>query len=135
MNLKEKGEALFFKVMRIGSKFEKTFRLSVIRHNLIFIIIFLYFAIYLGGVVNTILEAERLPSSVIFSPYKDYQTGTEFIIAALNFVGGSLGVYLIYRGANSINRRDARLNLVLGILVLIISTMIGIMFLYSKYML
>ncbi|MGQ9781688.1 MAG: hypothetical protein ACUVQ8_05480 [Nitrososphaeria archaeon] len=134
MNLKEKADILLSRMTKLGSKFERTFKLKVIRQNLLFIVVFCYFAIYLGGFVNTILESNKLPPSTIFSPYKDYQTGTEFIIAVFNFVGGSLGVYLIYKGANSVNRREARLHLVLGMLILIIASIVGVLFLYSKYM-
>jgi hypothetical protein len=134
MNLKKKADVLLSKTLRLGSKVEKMLRLRMIRQNLLFIIVFSYFAIYLGGIVNTILEANKLPPSAIFSPYKDYQTGTEFIIAVFNFIGGSLGAYLIYRGANSINKREARLHFVLGMLVLVIASIVGVMFLYSKYM-
>ncbi|MBC7091914.1 MAG: hypothetical protein H5T50_08435, partial [Nitrososphaeria archaeon] len=48
-------------------------------------IIFLYFALYSAGIINTILESGRLPSTALFTPYKNYQTWIEFIVAVLNF--------------------------------------------------
>jgi len=135
MNIKERLESLYNKVTRTGTKLGKPFRFNLIKQNILFILTFLYFAALLGGIVNAVLEAGKLPATAIFSPVKDYETGTEFIIALINFVGGSAGVYLIYKGANSINKRDSRNNFVFGTIVLISATIVGIMFLYSKYML
>ena len=135
MNIREWVESLYNKVIRIGAKLGKPFRFNLIKQNILFIIIFLYFAVFLGGMVNAVLEAGKLPATSIFTPYKDYETGTEFVISLINFVGGSAGVYLIYKGANSISKRDSRNNFVFGTILLIFATIVGIMFLYSKYML
>jgi nitric oxide reductase large subunit len=134
MNIKKRLESLYTKIARTGTKIGKPFRFNLIKQNILFIITFLYFAALLGGIVNTILEASKIPSTSIFVSVKDYETGTEFLIALINFIGGSAGVYLIYRGANSINKRDSRNNFVFGTIVLISATIVGIMFLYSKYM-
>jgi len=135
MSIRARIESLYNKVTRTGAKLGKPFRFNLIKQNILFIIIFLFFAAYLGGIVNTVLEAGKLPATVIFVPNKDYETGTEFVIALINFMGGSAGVYLIYKGANSINKRDSRNNFVFGTIVLISATIVGILFLYSKYLL
>ncbi|MFH7865340.1 MAG: hypothetical protein QXN00_02545 [Candidatus Aenigmatarchaeota archaeon] len=110
-------------------------RIDLIKDNALFLIIFAYFAFYSSGIINTILEAGRLPSTALFTPYKDFQTWIEFIVAVFNFIGGSVGVYLIWRGANSISSKDARINFIIGMLLLIISTAIGVIIMYTKYML
>ncbi|MEM3403645.1 MAG: hypothetical protein QXJ17_03765 [Nitrososphaeria archaeon] len=134
MNIKKKIDGLLFRTSQIWVKIGRTFKFDLLKKNFLFIIVFLYFAIYFGGIVNTILESGKLPSTVIFSPYKDYQTWTEFTIAFFNFIFGSFGVYLLYRGANNFNKRTARLYFISGVILLILSTIIGTWFLYEKYL-
>jgi hypothetical protein len=134
MSIKKKADRLLLRVSRIWISIEKTFKINLVKENFLFIIIFLYFAIYFGGIVNTLLESNKLPSTAIFSPYKDYQTWTEFTIAFFDFMFGSLGVYLLYRGANNFNKRVARLYFISGAIILVLSTIVGTWFLYEKYM-
>ena len=134
MNIREWVESSYNKVIRAGAKLGKPLRFNLIKQNILFIITFIYFAVFLGGMVNAVLEAGKLPATSIFTPYKDYETGTEFIIALINFVAGSGGVYLIYRGTSSISKRDSRNNFVFGTILLIFATIVGIMFLYTKYL-
>jgi hypothetical protein len=135
MNLRKWVDSTYNRVKRTGTKLGKSFRFELIRRNILFIIFFLYFAIYLGGIVNVITSAVMLPATTIFVPNSSYETGTEFLISLINFLGGSGGVYLIYRGASSTNRRDSLNNFVSGTILLILATIVMILFLYSKYML
>lgn len=134
MTLKQKIKVLHSTLLNIILRLWKTLRLDLIKNNILFLIIFLYFAFYSAGIINTILESGRLPPTALFTPYKNYQTWIEFIVAVFNFIGGSFGAYLIWRGANSISIKDARINLIIGIILLIISTAIGIITMYTKYM-
>jgi len=112
----------------------KRLKLDFIKDNIIFLAVFLYFAFYSSGIINTLLEAGRIPSTVLFTPYKNYQTWIEFIVAVFNFVGGSFGAYLIWKGLNSLSAKDMRINFIIGIALLIISTVIGVVTMYIKYM-
>ncbi|MEM1985933.1 MAG: hypothetical protein QXG36_01085 [Nitrososphaeria archaeon] len=135
MTVKEKIKILHRKFLNLKANIWKTLRIDLIKDNALFLIIFAYFAFYSSGIINTILEAGRLPSTALFTPYKNFQTWIEFTVAVFNFIGGSVGVYLIWRGANSISSKDARINFIIGMLLLIISTAIGVIIMYTKYML
>ncbi len=134
MMIKEKIKILQKKILNLKASIWKSLRLNIIRDNVLLLIIFAYFAFYSSGIINTILEAGRLPSTALFTPYKNFQTWIEFIVAVFNFTGGSIGVYLIWRGANSVSSKDARINFIIGMLLLIISTIIGVIIMYTKYM-
>ncbi|MGD0330269.1 MAG: hypothetical protein ABSB40_07455 [Nitrososphaeria archaeon] len=135
MSLRKWIDSISNRVGRIETNLGRSFRFDLIKQNFLFIIIILYFAVYLGGIINAIESAPSLPAGTIFVPDRSYETGMEFIIALMNFVIGFGGVYLIYRGANSINQRDSRNNFVAGTILLILATIIMILFLYSKGML
>lgn len=134
MMVKEKIKFLQKKILNLKVSIWKSLRLNIIKDNVLLLIIFTYYAFYSSGIINTILEAARLPSTALFTPYKNVQTWIEFIVAVFNFIGGSVGVYLIWRGASSVSSKDARINFIIGMLLLIISTIIGVIIMYTKYM-
>ncbi len=134
MTLKKIVENFSFKIVKRGGKIGSMFRIDLIKQNFLFIAIFLYFALYFGGIVNTLLESSRVPSTMIVSPTKDFQTWTEFATAVFEFTIGTLGIYFVYRGANNFNRRISRLYFVAGMLLLIITTSVGFWLLYIKYL-
>ncbi len=135
MSLRKWIDSISKRVGRIEKNLGRSFRFDLIKQNILFIIIIIYFAVYLGGIINTIESAAALPPATIFVPDRAYETGTEFLISLMNFFVGCGGMYLIYRGANSINQRDSRNNFVAGTIVLILATIVMILFLYSKNML